>query len=294
MARTERFMSYSDRTDLGEHDVHERLEVALLRVGAIALGRHWRHADLCSPYWRLYLDRQDGARILPRDRPALALRAGRRYLVPPWVHFATESREGVDHVFCHFDLLGLPGTVVRACFPAPVTLPPEPPREAALLALGDRIASGEPITPPSICLWKAEVWAGLASAIAALPPADRRRCLQPIRREGPLRGAIDLIQADLAGDLGNRALAARCGTSADHLIRLFRRHLGQTPGAYVQERRLAAAARELAYADAPIETIARACGFADRFSFSKAFARRMGAPPAAWRRTYRDGRGGDA
>jgi len=48
-----------------------------------------------------------------------------------------------------------------------------------------------------------------------------------------------------------------------------------------------AAAQRLLLTNDPIEGIAEACGFANRFYFSRVFARRMGAAPAAYRRAGR-------
>ena len=91
--------------------------------------------------------------------------------------------------------------------------------------------------------------------------------------------------------LTHAVLAARCGLSTDHLIRLFRRHLGQTPGHYVQERRLAAAARDLVHSDDSIDAVAERHGFANRFYFTRVFTRRMGQAPATWRKHQQEAAG---
>lgn len=280
-------MSYPDRADRGTQDVDDHLQVVVQRVGAVTIGTGWRYDDLCAPYWRIYVDKNDGARLLPRGGRAVPLRAGRVVLVPAWVHFATAIAGPVEHVYGHFDVPGLPGATVRVCFPQPVALPDGHRLGRDLIALGDALDAGRPLTPAVLCAWKAVIHAALADALERLPAEAHARCVRAVREDGPLRAALDLVRREPAADLGNTRLAARCGVSTDHLIRLFRRHLGQTPSAYVGERRIAAAARELAATDTAIDDIARRCGFADRFSFSKAFAKRMGLPPAAWRRRNR-------
>jgi AraC-like DNA-binding protein len=134
--------------------------------------------------------------------------------------------------------------------------------------------------------WKSIAYAALGAALEALPAPARTRFIRHVRLAGPLAGALDHVQMNLGGELDNQALATRCGISPDHLQRLFRRHLGQTPAAFVLERRIAAAAHDLAYANASIEHIASNFGFADRFSFSKAFKRLVGTAPAAWRERH--------
>jgi AraC-like DNA-binding protein len=275
----------------GELDLQDRLEVGLLRVGARPLGRQWRYADLHAPYWRLYCNHQDGARIHPLDGPPIHLAARRRYLIPPWVHFASESREGVAHVFCHFDLLGMPGALIRAWFPSPIRLRSDPALEQAVLELGDRMAAGGAITAGGACAWKAAVHAALAEALDALPAREQPRLLRHTRTDLPFAKALHHIHAHLGENLSNGALAARCGMGSDHLIRLFRRHLDQTPLQYVQERRLAAAARDLVQGDEGIEVVAERYGFPNRFYFTRVFTRRMGQPPAAWRRRQQEAAG---
>lgn len=73
----------------------------------------------------------------------------------------------------------------------------------------------------------------------------------------------------------------------DHFGRVFRAYLGHTPAQYVLERRIAAATQELAFTGASLEQIAERLGFANRFHLTRMFTRRMGVPPAAYRRRVR-------
>ncbi len=63
----------------------------------------------------------------------------------------------------------------------------------------------------------------------------------------------------------------------------------RTPGQYVLERRVALAAQRLALSADAIDEVASTCGFPDRFYFSRVFAKRMGAPPAAYRKRQLSG-----
>ena len=92
---------------------------------------------------------------------------------------------------------------------------------------------------------------------------------------------FDNLMADI------RRVAAAVGLSPGHLRALFRTTLGQTPAAWLRERRVAAAAERLMSTDEPIDALATACGFADRFHFSRVFARLLGCGPAAYRATRR-------
>lgn len=96
--------------------------------------------------------------------------------------------------------------------------------------------------------------------------------------------ARDLIERepDVRPDLA--AVAARCGVTVVHLCRAFRRHAGCPPGTWARDRRLDRAAARLAGSDAAVAAIAADLGWGDPYAFSRAFRRRFGIGPRAWRR----------
>ena len=69
-----------------------------------------------------------------------------------------------------------------------------------------------------------------------------------------------------------------------HLARVFRLHLGCTPGDYLRRRRLARAAVLLRETARPLSDVALACGFADQSHLAHAFRRHAGVSPGAFRR----------
>ena len=79
-------------------------------------------------------------------------------------------------------------------------------------------------------------------------------------------------------------LAATAAVHPVHLIRSFRRFFGVTPGEFLRERRLEAAAQLLRTADLPIVEIALRTGFADQSHFTRLFSRAHAISPAAFRR----------
>ena len=265
-----------------EHAVLDRFTVAIVCLGAVSLGPYWNHANLAAPYWRLYLNRQDGAGLRVGDR-RLPLRAGRLYLIPAEVSYATQPAEGVDHIFVHFDLPGLPTALVRAVFPAPIALNNESARTARLSAIGDNLAGG--MVPDLALLLRSRTVVDdcLAEVVGALPPDQRLRLSVGALHGGRLGQVLARIEVDPCAPHDLASLACAAGISPDHLARLFRRHLGTTPARHIGDRRLALAARALAYGEDDIETVAHAHGFANRFGFTRAFSRRFGCGPAAWR-----------
>ncbi|WP_203993727.1 GlxA family transcriptional regulator [Sphaerisporangium rufum] len=96
---------------------------------------------------------------------------------------------------------------------------------------------------------------------------------------------IDHITGDLGGDLGVGTLAAAAGVSERHLTRLFLRYLGQTPGRFVRQARVEAAAQLLATTSLPMATVAARCGFGTAETLRQAFVGQYGVPPSHYRLT---------
>ena len=71
--------------------------------------------------------------------------------------------------------------------------------------------------------------------------------------------------------------------SPRNFARFFRRETGMTPAAYVEELRVERARQLLEEGGDPIESISARCGFGTPETMRRAFARRVGVAPAAYR-----------
>ncbi|MGJ5763242.1 GlxA family transcriptional regulator [Streptomyces galbus] len=111
------------------------------------------------------------------------------------------------------------------------------------------------------------------SLFTAAPPPDH----------DVVRRLVDHIHTHPDGDLTTAALAALAGVSARHLTRLFLDHLGQTPGRFVRQSRLTAAAHLLTTTSLPLPGVAARCGFGSSETLRQAFQRRYGIPPSRYR-----------
>ena len=110
--------------------------------------------------------------------------------------------------------------------------------------------------------------------------ADRRRAVRSALR----------IDAHPGEELTLQRLAADCGLSAYHYLRLFAQALGVTPHQYLVRSRLRAAARRLTEGEQPITEIALDSGFADLSNFVRSFRRAAGVSPRSFRRAARGDR----
>ena len=92
-------------------------------------------------------------------------------------------------------------------------------------------------------------------------------------------------------------LAERVGVGGRHLRRLFEKHVGASPLAVAQTRRVHFARRLLDETDLPVTEVALASGFLSVRRFNAAMRATFGRPPSELRRRGRTGRpgaGGDA
>jgi len=110
---------------------------------------------------------------------------------------------------------------------------------------------------------------GPAVSCDPLRPADRRRAV---------RSALSIDERP-EREWTLQQLAADCGLSVYHYLRLFARSLGVTPHQYVVRSRLRVAARALAEGGRPITEIALDCGFADLSNFVRSFRRAADVSP---------------
>ncbi|WP_300164842.1 AraC family transcriptional regulator [Solidesulfovibrio sp.] len=109
----------------------------------------------------------------------------------------------------------------------------------------------------------------------------------PSRKPGPepraVRLALDILAARYAENVSLVALARATGLSPWHLARAVSDRTGLPPHAHLLAHRLRAARRALAGPDR-LADIAAATGFADQSHLTRAFARRFGLTPGAYRK----------
>jgi transcriptional regulator GlxA family with amidase domain len=104
------------------------------------------------------------------------------------------------------------------------------------------------------------------------------------RPDGRFAALLDEVRRDLRPDHGVEALAARVCMSPRHFARSFRAETGATPAEVVERLRVEAARAALEGGAASVQRVAVDCGFGNTERMRRAFVRRLGRPPAAFRR----------
>lgn len=98
-----------------------------------------------------------------------------------------------------------------------------------------------------------------------------------------LRPLIDDLDHLIDQGADPAVLAARAKVSPEHLARSVRRHLGLTPTALINRRRLERAALLLSHSDRSVLNIALDLGFGSASAFSRSFRAHHSLSPRAWR-----------
>jgi AraC-like DNA-binding protein len=247
----------------------------------------WNY-NICSPFWRLYVNRQAGA-FIDCGGQRYRLQPDQLWVVPSWVGFRTGIEARVVHDFIHFDLPALVPNMVRRWFDHPVQLEDREPLRTLCKLWGEALDAREAAPVMNYAWARALMDAVIATMLGGMEQGSRRQCLSWLDAAGGMAPAMAAIERRLSDPPTNAELAALCGLSTGYFVRRFAAEVGQTPARYSLERRLIAAATALSEGETRIDEIAEACGFPDRYYFSRAFKAKMGVSPAAYRRMHRAG-----
>jgi AraC-like DNA-binding protein len=140
-------------------------------------------------------------------------------------------------------------------------------------------------------LWTSRLFVdhiGLAlTAHMAITYGEARR-LVPVHSGGlapwQISRAMEMIEANLDGELSLTELATACDLSPAYFARAFKASVGIPPYRWMLLRRMERAQHLMQTTTLPLSAIGMACGFGDQSHFSRSFSKIIGHSPAVWRR----------
>ncbi len=103
----------------------------------------------------------------------------------------------------------------------------------------------------------------------------------------PAFAPIEILDANLDGEISPTLLAQECGLSVSHFARAFSKSTGMPPHRWLLQHRVRKARQAMKETDASLTDIALACGFADQSHFTRVFSKFAGVSPGTWRRQVR-------
>jgi AraC family transcriptional regulator len=93
------------------------------------------------------------------------------------------------------------------------------------------------------------------------------------------------VDANLAGKIVVKELAASLDLSVGHFCRAFKRTFGVPARIWIRHRRIELAQGLMLSTGAPLSEIALSCGMSDQSHFTRSFRRIVGEAPSSWRQT---------
>jgi transcriptional regulator GlxA family with amidase domain len=114
-------------------------------------------------------------------------------------------------------------------------------------------------------------------------PEERTGWLAALRDPGVSR-ALALMHGDVGHPWSVEELAREAGLSRSGLAERFTRLIGASPMHYLADWRLQVAGQMLRDTGDPLLRIAERIGYESEAAFSRAFKKKFGQAPAAWRR----------
>lgn len=122
------------------------------------------------------------------------------------------------------------------------------------------------------------------------PPGDDESHVDPAQdQSGPTERLADLpawVSSHLREDLSIDVLAERAGVCPRHFSRLFKKVFNSTPADFIEQLRLSEARRRLLVPRNTVENVASSVGFKSTDAFRRAFERRLGITPSAFRSRF--------
>ena len=218
-----------------------------------------------APFWYLYYNTEPGAYLNFGGREVRP--SGQEIvLIPPNTPFRSACEAPFEHLYIHFTA-GCPYSQVK----------PE-------VLIFDRSICG---TLDSLLTSErspeAAVYALLFSALASIPQEQFET------REMPIDHRIQYSMSLMNQGLKKKDICRKIGMSQSNFRRKFKEQTGISPHQYSKQLALEKARAMLSFGTASINEIAEACGFADRYIFSKAFKKETGISPAEYRSRRKSG-----
>ena len=111
-------------------------------------------------------------------------------------------------------------------------------------------------------------------------------CLQGGLAPWQAKHIRSFIEDKLDASIRVTDLAGVVRLSTSYFFRAFRRTFGESPLAYIMQRRIRRAQELMLSSRLPLSQVALACGMCDQAHFCRAFRRIVGINPKAWRRQF--------
>jgi len=259
----ENFVDFSDLPD-GGHWFDQGVHMAALTHHEVGYSIDYPHSKRHNI---LYC--RSGSYVCEHDGQSVFLRPGEMLILPAKTRQRFRAEESSDGLFF---------LLTPEAWGEELAFSHKHARNLDAIGILMETAIRERYSPGGECQIRREI----ATLIVALVRQD---LAMPEKHETPVdRLCARLrLRPDLPWSV--ESMAEFCGISPSHLFAVCAKQAGGSPCELLTRIRMEFAETLLRKTDYPIKVIASQCGYALPFSFTRAFARHAGVPPAEYRRT---------
>jgi AraC-like DNA-binding protein len=252
------------------HKAYYNPEIRVLVCHHIKLAK-WRNRDLAAPFWRIYCNFNDNAKINSKDKE-YKLSPKKVFLISPDTSYSTDNEGEIDHFFLHFQ--------AREPFDICSGIIMSWENDKEVLAVIDELNGllGEDDIP-SIeismkCLFLAQLM------LLRVPEEKLKRRWNDAR----VFKVIDFMENNYSERLTNQMFADIAEMNPNAFARLFKEETGLAPQRFLMHKRINESCLLLRYSKLTIDEIAEQVGFCDRHYFSRIFIKMRCMSPAVFRK----------
>ncbi|MFA7186042.1 MAG: AraC family transcriptional regulator [Victivallales bacterium] len=231
----------------------------------------WHFNDLAAPFWRVYCNFNDSAKITA-NKKEYRLLPRKVFLISPDTSYAADNDSPIDHFYLHFQA----GEPFDICSGIIMSWD----NDDELLRLIDDLAellAGEDVQQMELsmkCLLLAQ------SLLLRVPPEKLRRNWNDAR----VLKVIEFMERNYQKRLTNQMFADISGMNANAFARLFKEETGLAPQRFLMHKRVNESCLLLRYSALTIDEVAERTGFCDRHYFSRIFTKMRCMSPVTFRR----------
>jgi len=231
----------------------------------------WHFRDLAAPFWRVYCNFNDSAKITSRGKE-YKLSPRKVFLISPDTSYSADNNGLMDQFYLHFQA----GTPFDIC--PGIIMAWEKDKQILTIIddLTELLAQNE--TPNMEISMKCLL---LAQLMLLRVPQEK---LQRRWKDARVVKVIDFMEQNYSGRLTNRMFAEIAGMNPNAFARLFKEETGLAPQRFLTHKRINESCLLLRYSKLTIDEIAERAGFCDRHYFSRIFTKMRCMSPAIFRK----------